>query len=324
MRNTDVGEYVQVGAPADDGARPGVLFVQRFLGQFTDDLALAEGDAPLDLPAVGCDLHVFGGILRCAGAQTVQSQRVLVCGTVAVVVVFSAGVQLTVDEIPVPASLAFVPAQRHAAPAVVHLDTQIAEVRDLYDRSVSLTRFVHGVGQDFKEGMFAPLQPVRAEYDARTLADAVCALERRDALIAVSVRLGGCRSCRLFILLGSRFSRSCFFFGYTYTGLLGHGFLLPSLILCVYMYSPGLRVHDSISLYHTRRENARLFCGAWMFGKHASRSKCIYFANLLEISLDLPPILWYNTDCSRRNDGTGRRAGLKIYFAVSYHLGVNP
>ena len=172
--------------------------------------------------------------------------------------------------------------------------------------------------------MFAPLQPVRAEYDARTLADAVCALERRDALIAVSVRLGGCRSCRLFILLGSRFSRSCFFFGYTYTGLLGHGFLLPSLILCVYMYSPGLRVHDSISLYHTRRENARLFCGAWVFGKHASRSKCIYFANLLEISLDLPLILWYNTDCSRRNDGTGRRAGLKIYFAVSYHRSVNP
>ena len=68
-----------------------------------------------------------------------------------------------------------------------------------------------------------------------------------------------------FYPFGSRFSRSCFFFGYTYTGLLGHGFLLPSLILCVYMYSPGLRVHDSVSLYHTRRENARLFCGAWVF-----------------------------------------------------------
>ena len=27
---------------------------------------------------------------------------------------------------------------------------------------------------------------------------------------------------------------------------------------------------------------------------------------------------------ARRCDGIGRRAGLKIYFAVSYHLGVNP
>ena len=29
-----------------------------------------------------------------------------------------------------------------------------------------------------------------------------------------------------------------------------------------------------------------------------------------------------NTPC--RNDGIGRRAGLKIYFAASYHLGGNP
>ena len=66
------------------------------------------------------NLHVLGTVLRCASAQTVQSERVLVGGSFGVVVVFAARIQLAVDQIPVPTSLGFVPTERNAAPEVLH------------------------------------------------------------------------------------------------------------------------------------------------------------------------------------------------------------
>ena len=72
--------------------------------------------------------------------------------------------------------------------------------------AVALARFIYGIGQYFKYCMLAAVQTVRAEDNARTLANTVSALEGRDALIAVLTVLfhGNNSKIITFFLIGLR------------------------------------------------------------------------------------------------------------------------
>ena len=63
----------------------------------------------------------------------------------------------------------------------------------------------------------------------------------------------------------------------------------------------------SIHLIETKLRTGKFFWGKIFLSKSLT--------NLLECCIIY---------CTRRCDGTGRRTGLKIYFAVSYHYGGNP
>ena len=63
----------------------------------------------------------------------------------------------------------------------------------------------------------------------------------------------------------------------------------------------------SIHLIETKLRTGKFFWGKIFLSKSLT--------NLLECCIIY---------CTRRCDGTGRRTGLKIYFAVSYHRSVNP
>ena len=129
-------------------------------------------------------VHVFGSVLRGAGAQAVEAQGVFVIAAVGVLVL-AAGVELAKDQLPVEALLDGVPVQRAAAAEVLHLDRAVLEGGQGDLVAVALARLIDGVGEDLENGMLAAVQPVRAEDDARALADAVGALELGDAVVAV-------------------------------------------------------------------------------------------------------------------------------------------
>ena len=135
---------------------------------------------------VGGNVHKFRAVLGRAGAKTVQTQRELVGSTLLVVVVFTACVKLTVNEIPVPASLRLVVSKGNTASVVVNLDGMVRKGSngDLF--SIALLRLVNRVGEDLKEGMLAALKSVRAEDNAGAFPDTVGALQRLDALIVVA------------------------------------------------------------------------------------------------------------------------------------------
>jgi hypothetical protein len=67
------------------------------------------------------------------------------------------------------------------------------------DITVALASLVNGVGQNFKYGVLAAVQPVGAEDDAGALADAIRALEHGDAVVAV-----GCLGFRHSLYLKSQ------------------------------------------------------------------------------------------------------------------------
>ena len=129
--------------------------------------------------ALDLDVHVLGRVLRRARAKAVEPQRIVVG------IVFSAGIQLAEDQLPVEAFLLGVVIHRHTAAEVLHLDGAVLVPRDDDMVAVARTRFVDGIRQDLEHGVLAPLQPVGAEHDPRALAHAVGALERRDAGIIV-------------------------------------------------------------------------------------------------------------------------------------------
>ena len=88
-------------------------------------------------------MHVFGGILCGARAKAVEAEGIFIRAATLVVVIFTACVQLAEDQIPVPAFLLFVVAQRNAAPVVVHLNGAIQKSRDGDQLAVTLTGLVH-------------------------------------------------------------------------------------------------------------------------------------------------------------------------------------
>ena len=189
----DVGKDLKIGSPMHHGTRALFLGGEGSLLQFSHDLALLEGDGALGGAVVGFDHHKFRAVLCRAGAKTVQTQRIFVGRVAAVVFVFTAGVKLAVDQIPVPAPLTFVPAKGNTASVVIHHNALIGVDGDLNFVAVSFLCLVHRVGKDLKKGVLTALQAVGAENNRRALAHAVGALEGFDALIVILLLLGAFR-----------------------------------------------------------------------------------------------------------------------------------
>ena len=139
-------------------------------------------------------VHIFRGVLRGAGAQPVQAKGIFIILAV-VVFILAAGIHLTEDQLPVVALLVLVPVHGAAAAEILHLDGLVRVSGDGDEIAKALPRLINGIGENLKHGMFAALQPIRAENDRRTLAHAVRTLEHGDAVVAVSI----CRSlCHMF------------------------------------------------------------------------------------------------------------------------------
>ena len=157
-RDGNVGEHVQIRQPVGAGA--GLFAPVRRL-----HLHLAYDLTPLKVQGIfvtvppNGDIHIAGGVLGGAGAQAVESQRIFVV-VAGEVVVFAAGVQFAVHQLPVVALLLLVPVHRAAPAHILHLDGAVIEPGDGDDPSVSLPRLVNGVGEDLKDGVFAAVQPV--------------------------------------------------------------------------------------------------------------------------------------------------------------------
>ena len=185
-----VREHVQIRQPPDGGAGLAAP-VRRFLLQTAHVLAPLEMQGVFfPVPADG-HIHVPGGVLRGAGAETVQSQRVFVV-VAAVVVVLSAGVQLAEYQLPVVFLLLLVPVHRAAPALILHLDGAVGEAGDGDEAAVALPRLVDGVGEDLKYRVLAAVQPVGAENNAGAFPHPVRAFQRGNALVSVIVF---CRHC---------------------------------------------------------------------------------------------------------------------------------
>ena len=130
------------------------------------------------------DVHVFGRVLRGAGAETVGSQRKIVIAAL-VVVVFAACIQFAENKLPVEAFFSGVPIQRAAAAVVFHLDGTVGESGKRDEITVSLAGFVDGIGQNFEGGVRAAIQTVRAEDDCRAQTNALFILQLTNAVVAI-------------------------------------------------------------------------------------------------------------------------------------------
>ena len=146
-RNINIGEHLAVGTPFDQ--RAGLFPVGRLhdqlLSLFPADLALFEVKLILVSVTPDRDVHVLRGILCCAGAETVQSERILIVSPVGVLVL-AAGIQLTEDELPVEALLHRVPVDRASATEVLYLDRSVLIACQRDRIAVALTGLVNRVG----------------------------------------------------------------------------------------------------------------------------------------------------------------------------------
>ena len=186
-RDGDVGEHLQIGLPGRDGA--GLFRRAGFLFQLRDRLALAKVYGILCAAGICGDVHKLRGALRRAGAQPVGAERILIHSRGGIVV-FPAGVQLAVDQLPVIALFLFVPVQRHAAAEILHGDGAVEAEGDVDDLAEALARLVNAVGKDLEKRVLAALQPVRAEDDRWALAHTVGALQRADDALVVEYVFG--------------------------------------------------------------------------------------------------------------------------------------
>ena len=178
---------LQIRLPGRDGA--GLFRRAGFLFQLRDRLALAKVYGILCAAGIGGDVHKLRGALRRAGAQPVGAERILIHSRGGIVV-FPAGVQLAVDQLPVIALFLFVPVQRHAAAEILHGDGAVEAKGDVDHLAEALARLVDAVGKDLEKRVLAALQPVRAEDDRRTLAHTVGALQRADDALVVEYVFG--------------------------------------------------------------------------------------------------------------------------------------
>ena len=87
---------------------------------------------PLDL-----HIHIFGGVLGGAGAQPVQTQRIIVG------VVLAAGIQLAENQLPVIPLLLLVEIHRHAPPEILHLNGIVLVMGDDDAGTVAGPGFIH-------------------------------------------------------------------------------------------------------------------------------------------------------------------------------------
>ena len=146
LRYVNVGKNLGIRLPADH--RAGFLRVGRrfykLLPLFADGLALFEMKLIFYPVSSDGDVHVFGRVLRRAGAESVKTERVFVVSPVGVFV-FAARVQLAENKLPVEALLIRVPVQRTAAAEVLYLDGLVLEVSERDGVAVALSRLVDRV-----------------------------------------------------------------------------------------------------------------------------------------------------------------------------------
>ena len=76
------------------------------------------------------NVHIFARILRSTRAETVQAKTVAV-HTALVVVIFTAGIKLAVNQLPVVSALGLVVVKGNTASVVAHLDRAVHKARNL-------------------------------------------------------------------------------------------------------------------------------------------------------------------------------------------------
>ena len=91
---------------------------------------------------VNFGVHIFGSVLRGAKSESVKAQRILVVSAV-VGIVFSAGVKLAENKLPVIAVLFFVIVNGYSSAEILHLNAAVEIACDNYFVAVALARFVY-------------------------------------------------------------------------------------------------------------------------------------------------------------------------------------
>ena len=145
-------------------------------------------------------IKILRGILCRTGTQSVESQWKLIAFPV-VGVVLSACVQFAENQFPVVPLFLWVVVNRNSSSKILHLDRVVPITGQDNFVSKPFSGFIDWVGKDFKNRMFASLQPIRAKDDARALSDTVCAFESGDTLVAISLILLCCHSSLLVLIL---------------------------------------------------------------------------------------------------------------------------
>ena len=188
-----VGEHIQVQFETVGGTRLfwGTGLFQQFVRPFGHILSPAEMEGILPAIPAGDHIHIFRRILGGAGAQTVEAQGIFVILPFGVAV-FSAGIELAVDQLPVITAFPLVVIHRHAPPEVLHLDGPVQKMGHIDHMAKPFPGFVDGIGEDLKKGVLAALDPIGAENDPGPLAHPVGSFQSRDALVAIFLLLLSC------------------------------------------------------------------------------------------------------------------------------------
>ena len=173
LGDIDIGKHLQIRQPAEFGA--GLFAAVGGLFHLPGNFALFKVELVLKAVPMDDGVEPLGGVLGGAGAQAVETQGVFIVAA-GVVLVLAAGVQLTEHQLPVILLFGFVPVHGAAAAEVLHLNGVVGVAGDNDRIAVALSGLVDGVGQDFKNGVFAALQAVGAKNNGRTLAHPVSAL----------------------------------------------------------------------------------------------------------------------------------------------------
>ena len=104
-------------------------------------------------------VHVFGGILRGAQAETIQAQRVIVVAAV-IVVILAARIHLAEHKLPVVTLLTLVVIHRDTAAVVFHFNGMVGIARDGDLLAVALARLINGVREDLENRVLAAVEAV--------------------------------------------------------------------------------------------------------------------------------------------------------------------
>ena len=157
----------------------------KFSSLFPDWVALFKPHIIAETVAPYRYLHISGSVLCRAGTQSVQSECKSVIAAGRVIVVFPTGIEFAEHQLPVPAVFPGVPVQRASAAEILHFDGTVRIVRQCDQVSVAFSRFINGIGKDFKYGVFTAVQAVRTENDSGTQPDTIRPLQLGNAFIAV-------------------------------------------------------------------------------------------------------------------------------------------
>ena len=139
-RNSDIGENIVIGFPADFGT--GFAFCGFFLMKSADVFALFKMEFINKAVAADFRIHPFGGILGCAKAKSVKAKGKFI---IACAFIFSARIKFAEKKFPVIALFVVVPIDRASAAEVFDLGGTVVISGDDYFFAVTGSCFVYGV-----------------------------------------------------------------------------------------------------------------------------------------------------------------------------------